>query len=50
MELQAKKYLPDERNTTGRIVLSAVFAIISILWMMPIVVVLYNSFKTNGAV
>ena len=34
----------------GRRILSLVFAIISIVYMMPIVVVAYNSFKENSAI
>ena len=42
---------PDEnRQTAGKTALTVLFACISILWMMPIVIVLYNSLKTNAAI
>ena len=49
MENRIRKNI-DEKQTSGKVVLTVVFAIISIIWMMPIVIVLYNSFKANGAV
>ena len=39
-----------EQQTVGKILLTILFALISILWMMPIVIVLYNSLKNNGAI
>ena len=50
MEIPMKKRITDERNTPGKKALTVFFAVISVLWMMPIVIVLYNSLKTNGAV
>jgi len=50
MEIPMKKRIIDERNTPGKKALTVFFAVISVLWMMPIVIVLYNSLKTNGAV
>ena len=44
MEKKHRKY------STGSIVLSCVFVAISILWIMPIVEVIINSFKTNNAI
>ena len=37
----------EEKQTTGRLILTIVFAVISIIWMLPIVIVLYNSLKPN---
>jgi len=50
--LKAKKPAAKglEKQTTGKIITSIAFAVISLLWIMPIVIVLYNSFKTNSAV
>ena len=50
MEIPAGKKLYDEKRTPGKAILTAAFALISVLWMMPIIIVLYNSLKTNGAV
>ncbi|MCR4886227.1 MAG: carbohydrate ABC transporter permease [Clostridiales bacterium] len=41
---------PREKQTSGKIILTVLFAIISLIWMMPIIIVLYNSFKENGFV
>lgn len=41
---------PREKQTSGKIILTVLFAIISLIWLMPIVIVLYNSFKENGFV
>lgn len=50
MEKQLKRQPAPDRQTAGRAILTVVFAVISVLWMMPIIIVLYNSLKTNGAV
>ena len=52
MEMRVKKQIKvtDERRTPGKTALTVLFAVISVIWMMPIVIVLYNSLKTNGAV
>ncbi len=52
METSLKKASarPQEKQTTGKIVLTAVFAVISLIWMLPIAIVLMNSFKENGFV
>ena len=39
-----------EKQTPGRIALTVLFTLISLVWIMPIVIVLYNSFKENGFV
>ncbi len=39
-----------ERQTPGKIFLTVLFAVISLIWLVPIVVVLYNSFKTNASI
>ncbi len=39
-----------KRKDMGKKLLSVLFVIISIVYMMPIVVVAYNSFKENGAI
>ncbi len=49
MEKRIERHDSGARNTGGA-VLTAVFAVISVLWMMPIIIVLYNSLKTNGAI
>ncbi len=46
----ASRRIPREKQTTGKKILTAVFILISIVWMMPIIIVLYNSFKANGFV
>jgi len=49
--LKMKKTWTDpEKQTPGKIGLTVLFALISILWIAPIVIVLYNSFKENGFV
>ena len=40
----------DEKQTLGKKILTAVFVVISVIWMLPIVIVLYNSLKTNGSI
>ena len=50
MEIRMKKQETDQKSTPGKIALTVVFAVISVIWMMPIIIVLYNSLKTNGAV
>ena len=50
MEIRMKKHDTDQRNTPGKIALTVVFAVISVIWMMPIIIVLYNSLKNNGAI
>jgi len=44
------KNQPREKYKTGGIILSVVFALICIIYVMPIVEVLINSFKWNGYV
>ncbi|MBR4069181.1 MAG: carbohydrate ABC transporter permease [Clostridia bacterium] len=39
-----------KRRHYGKIILSWVFVVVSIVYMMPIVVVGYNSFKENGSI
>ncbi len=41
---------PNDKQTPGKLLLTVLFALISIVWMMPIVIVLYNSFKSNAAI
>lgn len=50
--LRAKKsaVIEKDKQTTGKIITSVAFAVISLIWIMPIVIVLYNSLKTNGAI
>lgn len=50
MESRLTKQKAMEQTTSGKTALTIVFVLISILWMVPIVIVLYNSFKTNGSV
>ena len=44
------KYEQREKQSRGKIAASIVFAIVSVIWMMPIIIVLYNSFKGNSFV
>ena len=44
------KYKQREKQSRGKIAASIVFAIVSVIWMMPIIIVLYNSFKGNSFV
>ncbi len=39
-----------EKTQLGKAVLSISFAVISLLWIMPIIIVLYNSLKSNAAI
>ena len=39
-----------QRERAMKNALTALFAVICILYVMPIVVVLYNSFKTNASI
>ena len=39
-----------EKYTTGSKVLTAVFAILSVIWIIPILLVLMNSFKLNASI
>ena len=41
---------PREKQTPGKTILTVLFSIISVIWMLPIIIVLYNSFKENGYV
>lgn len=50
MESRLTKQKAMEQTTSGKTALTIVFVLISILWTVPIVIVLYNSFKTNGSV
>ena len=50
MKKQPARHAGGERQTPGKIILSILFALVSILWMMPIIIVLYNSLKNNGAI
>ena len=40
----------EEKQTMGKKLRTVAFAVISLIWMMPIIIVLYNSFKENGFV
>ncbi len=40
----------DERGRFGRGVLTAVFTVLSAVWVLPVVIVLYNSFKNNDSI
>lgn len=46
----AKKGRSNEKYTRGSKVLSIVFVVICLIWMMPVVEVAYNSFKENGSI
>ena len=50
MEKMLPERIPKERQSTGKKILTAVFVLISLLWMMPIIIVLYNSLKNNGSI
>ena len=39
-----------EKQTTGKRILTVLFSFISVLWIMPIIIVLYNSLKTNASI
>lgn len=43
-------WTPPEKQTPGKIALTVLFSVVSLVWMMPIIIVLYNSFKENGFV
>ncbi len=40
----------DFRTSGGGRLLSILFAALSLLWILPVIIVLYNSFKTNTAI
>lgn len=40
----------NRRERTGRALLSGIFSIISAAWVLPVIIVLYNSFKDNDAI
>ncbi len=50
--VKAKKVIRKdaEKQTTGKKLLTVLFSLISILWIMPIIIVLYNSLKTNASI
>jgi len=48
--LKKRAVVDRDRQTPGRIAISVLFALISVLWLMPIVIVMYNSLKTNAAI
>lgn len=50
MESRLTKQKAMEQTTSGKTALTVVFTLVGILWMVPIAIVLYNSFKTNGSV
>ena len=45
-----KHHGEEEKQTPGKRMLTALFVVISVFWMLPIVIVLYNSLKTNSAI
>ena len=45
---KALKY--KEKTPTFKIVLAIFFAAVSVFYVMPIIIVLYNSFKTNSGI
>ncbi len=45
-----KHHGEEEKQTPGKGMLTALFVVISVFWMLPIVIVLYNSLKTNSAI
>lgn len=46
----AEKKHASGTGSRGKSVLTVVFSLISAVWMLPILIVLYNSFKANGFV
>ncbi len=40
----------SEKQTRGQNLLTVIFAIISVVWILPIIIVLFNSFKTNTSI
>ena len=48
--MSAHRHMEPARKTAGMRALSCLFAAVSVLWILPIIVVLYNSFKTNTAI
>ena len=40
----------SRRDRTGRAVLTGIFSIISAAWVLPVIIVLYNSFKDNDSI
>ena len=46
--MQTTQAVGEKRG--GRKLLTVIFAVISVFYMMPIIMVLYNSFKTNAAI
>ncbi len=47
---KAKEPKKTVKQTFGMKVLTIVFAVISIIYVLPVFIVLYNSFKTNGGI
>ena len=40
----------SRRDRTGRAFLTGIFSIVSAAWVLPVIIVLYNSFKDNDAI
>lgn len=38
------------KRTFGSLIITFIFSLVSLAWVMPVVVVFYNSFKSNGAI
>ena len=48
MEIRMKKQETDQKSTPGKIALTVVFAVISVIWMMPIIIVPASWFSPSS--
>ena len=46
----AKEPKYKKKQTTGMKILTILFAVVSVIYVLPVLIVLYNSFKTNGGI
>ena len=47
---KAKEPKYKKKHTTGMKILTVIFTVVSIFYVMPVIIVLYNSFKTNSGI
>ena len=47
---KAKEPKYKKKQTTGMKILTVIFTVVSIFYVMPVIIVLYNSFKTNSGI
>ncbi|MGN0460452.1 MAG: carbohydrate ABC transporter permease [Ruminococcus sp.] len=50
VQAKAKEKAPKKKQTLGMKILTVVFSVISVFYVMPIVIVVMNSFKTNAGI